>query len=76
MTTSDSLAQSLSTLLVIAIPLVVAAAGLVTGLKSRTGWLLVGCLFAGVPWLASAWLPAEPGSWWARRRDHGGRLVS
>ena len=46
--------------------------GVVTGLKGRVGWLLVGFLLGGVPWLVSAWLPATAASLWARRRPLDG----
>lgn len=46
----------------------VLAAAVVTALKGRWGWLAVGWLTVGVVWLYSAFLPALPGSVWARRR--------
>ena len=68
-TTSDSATESLVMLLTIGLPFLLAcAAGIVTALKGHWGWLLIGFLFAGLPWLVSAWLPAAPASLWARRR--------
>jgi hypothetical protein len=41
-------------------------AGVITGAKGRWGWVLVGLLTGGLPWFVTAFLPARPGSWWAR----------
>ncbi|MEA2138781.1 MAG: hypothetical protein QOG56_1931 [Solirubrobacteraceae bacterium] len=41
--------------------------GVVTGAKGRWGWLTVGLVLGGLPWVGAAFLPAAPGSWWARR---------
>jgi hypothetical protein len=41
--------------------------GLVTALKGRWGWLAAGLVFGGALWLFTAFLPAAPGSVWARR---------
>jgi hypothetical protein len=43
-------------------------AGVVTGAKGRPGWVLIGVLTGGMPWLITAFLPARPGSWWERVR--------
>jgi hypothetical protein len=40
-------------------------AGIGTALKGRYGWLAVGLLLLGVPWLVSCFLLAKPGSAWA-----------
>lgn len=72
-TTSDSTVESLVFVLLLITWLVVILCGVVTGLKGRVGWLLVGFLLGGVPWLVSAWLPATPASLWARRRPLDGR---
>ena len=59
---------------VVVVLIVAASAGcaVVTALKGRWVWLLVGLLLVGLPWLVSAWLPARPGSPWARRRRDAG----
>ena len=49
---------------------VVVAAGVVTALKGRWGWLIAGLLLGGLPWLIGLWLSPRPGSAWARRRGH------
>jgi hypothetical protein len=48
--------------------LVLFVAAVITALKGRWGWLLVGCIFGGLLWLVSAWLAPRPGSCWARCR--------
>ena len=53
----------------VAIVLTVLAAGVVTGLKGRWGWLLAGWVTAGALWLFAAMLPAMPGSRWEQRRS-------
>ncbi len=40
--------------------------GMVTALKSRWGWFLLGMLTAGLIWPLTALLVAEPESAWAR----------
>ena len=40
-------------------------AGIGTALKGRYGWLAVGLLLLGIPWLVSCFLLAKPGSAWA-----------
>jgi hypothetical protein len=47
--------------------LCVLAGGVVTALKGRWGWLAIGFLIGGTPWLFSAFLAASPNSAWARR---------
>ena len=42
-------------------------AAVVTALKGRWGWLVVGVLTGGLAWFYSATLPAEPDSTWERR---------
>lgn len=42
-------------------------AGGVTAAKGRWGWILVGLLTGGLPWCATAFLAAAPGSMWTRR---------
>ena len=51
-----------------ALMVVVVAAGVVTALKGRWGWLIAGLLLGGLPGLIGAWLPARSASAWARRR--------
>jgi hypothetical protein len=41
-------------------------AGVITGAKGRGGWVLIGLLTGGLPWLVTAFLPARVDSWWAR----------
>jgi hypothetical protein len=45
----------------------VALGGLVTLLKGRLVWFLVGFLFGGLIWPVTAWIPATPDSAWATR---------
>jgi hypothetical protein len=45
--------------------LVTLTAGIGTALKGRYGWLAVGLLLLGIPWLVSCFLLAKPGSAWA-----------
>ena len=40
-------------------------AGIATALKGRYGWLALGLLLLGLPWLVSSFLLAKPGSAWA-----------
>jgi hypothetical protein len=54
-------------LLFTAVVLLAIPCGIVTALKGRTGWLVVGLLLGAWPWICSAFLPALPGSWWAKR---------
>jgi hypothetical protein len=52
----------------VALMMVIAMGGVVTAMKGRSGWLLVGLVVSGLIWPAAAvLLPAEPGSYWARR---------
>lgn len=53
-----------------AIVAVLFAAAIVTALKGRWGWFVVGVLTGGLGFLIGAALPARPGSVWARRREH------
>jgi hypothetical protein len=46
--------------------LMAVCACVVTGMKGRWGWLLAGLLTTGLVCFYSAFLPAEPGSLWAR----------
>jgi hypothetical protein len=39
---------------------------ILTGLKGRYGWLLIGLFLGGLPLFYSAFLTPEPGSLWAR----------
>jgi len=48
------------------------AAAVVTALKGRWGWFLVGLLTSGLAFPIGAALPACPGSVWARRRGRTG----
>lgn len=48
--------------------LAVAVAAVVTGLKGRWGWLLVGSLTFGLGMFVGAMQPAAPTSVWAKRR--------
>ena len=41
-------------------------AGAVTAAKGRPGWVLVGLLTGGLPWVVTAFLAAAPGSLWTR----------
>jgi len=45
------------------------ACGVVTAAKGRWGWVAIGLVTVGFLWLGTAFLPARPGSWWARRRS-------
>ena len=47
--------------------LVACIALIVTAMKSHRGWLAAGLLTIGLVCLYSAFLPAKPGSLWARR---------
>jgi type IV secretory pathway TrbL component len=68
-----SLAASTSTgagsgLVVYTILLAVAfCGGVVTAMKGLWGWVIVGILTTGLAFFVSAFLPAKPGSPWARR---------
>jgi hypothetical protein len=46
---------------------VIALGGLVTLLKGRLAWFLVGFVFGGLIWPFTAWLAATPDSVWAAR---------
>lgn len=46
---------------------VAACLGLVTALKGLWLWVIAGLLTTGLAFLISAFLPAKPGSLWARR---------
>jgi hypothetical protein len=54
-------------LLFTAVVLLAVPGAIVTALKGRWGWLLVGVLLLGWTLILSAFLPAAPDSWWARR---------
>ncbi|MEA2220650.1 MAG: hypothetical protein QOJ35_3276 [Solirubrobacteraceae bacterium] len=41
-------------------------AGAVTAAKGRWGWVLVGLLTGGLPWIVTAFLHASPDSLWRR----------
>jgi hypothetical protein len=45
----------------------------VTALKGRWGWLIVGVLLGGVPLMISAFLTARPGSLWERLANRRGQ---
>ena len=47
------------------VTLVTLTAGIVTAVKGRYAWLLIGLFLLGLPWLVSALLLAKPGSAWA-----------
>ena len=51
---------------------VIALGGLVTLLKGRLAWFLVGFVFGGLIWPFTAWLPATPDSVWAARLGERG----
>ena len=55
-------------LFAVALSIVILAAGIVTAMKGRWGWLFFGLLLAGLPWLGTALQSAEPDSYWARRQ--------
>jgi hypothetical protein len=44
----------------------VLVAGAVTAAKGRWGWVAIGLLTGGVPWLVTAFSRANPDSLWAR----------
>jgi hypothetical protein len=46
-------------------------AGGATLAKGRAGWFVVGLLTGGIAWFFTAFLPAAPGSLWARLRGSG-----
>jgi hypothetical protein len=46
--------------------LVIIVAGVITMAKGRWGWLVLGLLVGGLPWLVSACLAPMPGSLWGR----------
>ena len=48
-----------------AFTIVTLTAGIVTALKGRYGWLALGLIPLGLPWLVSSFLLARPGSVWA-----------
>jgi hypothetical protein len=52
---------------VIVLIVAIAVGGLVTALKGRVLWLLVGFLVGGLIWPLTAFIPAAPGSPWAVR---------
>jgi hypothetical protein len=41
-------------------------AGAITAAKGRWGWILIGLLTGGLPWLVTAFLAADPDSLWRR----------
>ena len=41
-------------------------AGAVTAAKGRPGWVLIGLLTGGLPWVVTAFLTAAPDSLWTR----------
>jgi hypothetical protein len=48
-----------------AFTIVTLTAGIATALKGRYGWLALGLVLLGLPWLVSCFLLARPGSAWA-----------
>ena len=48
-----------------AFTIVTLTAGIATALKGRYGWLALGLLLLGLPWLVSSFLLAKPRSAWA-----------
>ena len=65
---ADTVAPSPLLLAWTLLALCVLAAGVITALKGRWGWLWAGIVLGGLPWLVSAFLAARPGSGWERRR--------
>ena len=60
----------------LAVSLAISIGGVITAMKGRWPWLLAGLVLGGIVWpLTAALLPAEAGSFWARRmrRPTGGR---
>jgi hypothetical protein len=45
----------------------VLVAGAVTAAKGRWGWVAIGLLTGGAPWLVTAFATATPDSMWTRR---------
>jgi hypothetical protein len=50
---------------------VIGVGGLVTLLKGRLAWFLIGFIVGGLIWPITAWLPATPDSPWAARFGGG-----